>query len=184
MLETARRALDPLRAVRPVDRGRALVAVAADVEDRRAQFVDEVRRDGGGRFSEAVEVVDGLVDDTVRWAGWADKLDLLVPGGTASTRGPGVVAVLPAGGSLRDVAGAVCAVLLCGGTCLVVDETRPVGLLVDALLARFPAGCVQLVPAATSDLAARSTPAGPATDADRVLDLLDRVAVSSRPSGR
>ena len=176
-LDVARRALGPLREVTALDRGRALVAVAADVEDRRAQFVDEVRRAGGGRFSEAVGVVDGLVDDTVRWAGWADKLDLLAPGWPGSTRPPGVVAVRPAGGSLRDLAGAVAAVLLTGGTVLLADGTRPAGLLVAAVLARFPAGCVQVVPE-DADLPVRTTFAAPATDGERVLDLLDPVSLT------
>lgn len=174
VLATARRALDPARAAAPLDRGRALVAVAADLEDRRAQLVDEVRRAVGGRFSEAVTTVDGLVDDTVRWAGWADKLDLLVPGWPWTTRGPSVVAVLP--GPLRDVAATVYAVLLTGGACLVADPGRPVALVVAALSGQFPAGSVHLVPAGS--LPVRTVQPVPVTDAERLAAVVDQVSVT------
>lgn len=176
VLATARGALTPLRATTPLDRGRGLVAVAADLEDRRAQLVDEVRRSGGGRFSEAVTTVDGLVDDTVRWAGWADKLDLLVPGWPWVSRSPSVVLVLP--GALRDVTATVTAALLAGGTCLVADGSRPVALVVAALLAQFPAGSVQPVPDTAAALPVRVVEPVPATDAERLAVVVERVSVT------
>jgi len=124
-------------------RGRALLAVAAELESRRAQFVDEVRRGEGLRVTEAVAAVDATVDDAVRWAGWADKLDLLDPGRRGA---PGVVGVLaPAGDALRAPARAVLPVLAAGGAVVLVaspDVPRPAELLGQAVATALPAGCL------------------------------------------
>ncbi|NAZ84167.1 aldehyde dehydrogenase family protein, partial [Kineococcus sp. R8] len=93
-LASAARAATAWWAQPGLQRGRALLAVAAELESRRAQFVDEVRRGEGLRVTEAVAAVDATVDEAVRWAGWADKLEVLHPGRRAA---PGVVGVLAPG---------------------------------------------------------------------------------------
>jgi len=126
-----------------LSRGRALLAVAAELESRRAQFVDEVRRGGGLRVTEAVAAVDASVDDAVRWAGWADKLELLAPGRRGA---PGVVGVLaPAGDALLAPVRAVLPVLAAGGAVVLVaspDAPRPAELLGQAVATALPAGCL------------------------------------------
>jgi len=129
-----------------LQRGRALLAVAAELESRRAQFVDEVRRGEGLRVTEAVAAVDATVDDAVRWAGWADKLDVLVPGRWGA---PGVVGVLaPAADALLAPARAALPVLAAGGTVVLVaspDAPRPAELLGQAVATALPAGCLAVL---------------------------------------
>ncbi|NIZ91159.1 aldehyde dehydrogenase family protein, partial [Kineococcus rubinsiae] len=129
-----------------VARGRALLAVAAELESRRAQFVDEVRRGEGVRVTEAVAAVDAAVDDAVRWAGWADKLDVLAPGRRAA---PGVVGVLaPEGDVLLAPARAVLPVLAAGGAVVLVASAaapRPAELLGQAVATALPGGCLTVL---------------------------------------
>ncbi|WP_432509839.1 hypothetical protein [Kineococcus sp. SYSU DK001] len=124
-------------------RGRALLAAASEVEAGRGAFVEQVRRAHRCRISEAVAQVDGCVDTIVRWAGWADKLDLLLPV-AAGGRRPPPVAILPPeefGGAAR----ALCSALAAGARCVVAHESAAVGSLVDVVAAEFPAAAVTVV---------------------------------------
>jgi acyl-CoA reductase-like NAD-dependent aldehyde dehydrogenase len=123
-------------------RGRALLAAAAEVEAGRNRFVDQVRRAHRCGISEAVAQVDSSVDAIVRWAGWADKLDLLLP--SALGRRPPPVAIL-APEEFLGAARAVCSALAAGARCVVAHESPAVGSLVDVVAAEFPASAVSLV---------------------------------------
>lgn len=124
-------------------RGRALLAAAAEIEAGRGTFVEQVRRAHRCRISEAVAQVDGCVDTIVRWAGWADKLDLLLPAATRGHRPP-PVAILPPEEFL-GAARALCSALAAGARCVVAHESVAVGSLVDVVAAEFPAAAVSVV---------------------------------------
>ncbi|WP_369051940.1 aldehyde dehydrogenase family protein [Kineococcus terrestris] len=118
----ALRAARAWRATAPVRRGRALLAVAAALEQRRAELVDEVRRQQGARVSEALGAVDAALDELVRWAGWADKLHLLGVGRPGPAAVVGVV--VPHGDVLLAPVRAVAPVLAAGAGAVLV---RPAG---------------------------------------------------------
>ncbi|GAA0299812.1 hypothetical protein [Kineococcus aurantiacus] len=124
-------------------RGRALLAAASEVEADRNRFVEQVRRAHRCRISEAVAQVDGCVDTIVRWAGWADKLDLLLPV-AAGGRRPPPVAILPPEAFL-GAARSLCSALAAGARCVVAHESVAVGSLVDVVAAEFPAAAVTVV---------------------------------------
>ncbi|WP_432561856.1 aldehyde dehydrogenase family protein [Kineococcus sp. SYSU DK003] len=145
---------EPAGAQGAARRGRALLAAASEVEADRNRFVEQVRRAHGCRISEAVAQVDGCVDTIVRWAGWADKLDLLLPV-AAGGRRPPPVAILPPGEFL-GAARAVCSALAAGARCVVAHESAAVGSLIDVIAAEFPAAAVTIVardPATVRELA-------------------------------
>ncbi|MFN8193510.1 MAG: aldehyde dehydrogenase family protein [Nocardioidaceae bacterium] len=118
------------------NRAQILYRVAEMVEDRRAQFVDSVRRAEGLTAARAERVVDDTVDRLVWYAGWADKVTQVV-GGANPVAGPyfnlstpeptGVVAVLaPQQSSLLGLVSVVAPVIVTGNTTVVVtSETRP-----------------------------------------------------------
>ena len=128
----------PAPVLDPAHRGRALLAAAAEVEAGRTRFVDRVRRAHRCGITEAVTQVDGCIDAVVRWAGWADKLDLLLP---AAARRPPPVAVL-APEDFLPTARVLCAALAAGARCVVVHDSAAVAALVEVLAAEFPAGAV------------------------------------------
>ncbi len=130
-------------ATAPLRRGRALLSVAVDLEARRAELVELVRRSEGCRLSEALTRVDACIDTAVRWAGWADKLDLLVPR-LPGTAPPSVVGVL-AGGRLLPTARAALAVLAAGGAC-VLSGGGALDRLADAVVAELGDGAAAALP--------------------------------------
>ncbi|MEZ0492796.1 hypothetical protein AB2L28_11170 [Kineococcus sp. TBRC 1896] len=139
-------------------RGRALLAAAAEVESGRQRFVEQVRRAHRCRISEAVAQVDGCVDTIVRWAGWADKLDLVLPV-AAGGRRPPPLAVLPPEEFL-GAARVLCSALAAGARCVVAHESAAVAALVDVVAAEFPAEAVTVVardPGTVRELAATVT---------------------------
>ncbi|WP_380158166.1 hypothetical protein [Kineococcus sp. R86509] len=123
-------------------RGRALLGAAAEVETGRNRFVEQVRRAHRCGISEAVTQVDGCVDTIVRWAGWADKLDLVLP--VAIDRRPPPVAIL-APAEFLGAARAICSALAAGARCVVAHESAAVRALVDVVAAEFPPSAVTLV---------------------------------------
>ena len=138
------RAAVAARALDPLARGRALLGAASEVDAHRAEFVDLVRTAHGARISEAVAAVDACIDTVVRWAGWADKLDLLVPG-VRHGRRPAPVGVLAPAGFLA-CAHTACAGLAAGGSQLLAHDSRAVESLVELLAAEFPPGTIAVVP--------------------------------------
>ncbi|WP_337060130.1 hypothetical protein [Kineococcus sp. G2] len=140
-------------AAAPLVRGRALLSVAVDLEARRTDLVDLVRRTERCRLSEALAAVDFCIDTAVRWAGWADKLDLLVPRLPGSVP-PAVVGVLGGGRLLPTVRSAL-AVLAAGGSC-VLTGGGALERLADAVVTEFGDGAAAALPgdAATTALLA------------------------------
>ncbi|WP_432494081.1 aldehyde dehydrogenase family protein, partial [Kineococcus auxinigenes] len=130
-------------ATAPLARGRALLSVAVDLESRRAELVDLVRRTERCRLSEALAAVDYCIDTAVRWAGWADKLDLLVPRLPGSVP-PSVVGVL-GGGRLLPTVRTTLAVLAAGGSC-VLTGGGVLERLADAVVAPRGAGAGGALP--------------------------------------
>ncbi|NAZ88689.1 hypothetical protein GTR00_21730 [Kineococcus sp. T90] len=130
-------------ATAPLARGRALLSVAVDLEARRTELVELVRRTERCRLSEALAAVDYCVDSAVRWAGWADKLDLLVPRAHGSAP-PAVVGVL-GGGRLLPAVRTSLAVLAAGGSC-VLTGGGALERLVDAVVAEFGDGAAAVLP--------------------------------------
>ncbi|WP_432525992.1 aldehyde dehydrogenase family protein [Kineococcus auxinigenes] len=130
-------------ATAPLARGRALLSVAVDLESRRAELVDLVRRTERCRLSEALAAVDYCIDTAVRWAGWADKLDLLVPRLPGSVP-PSVVGVL-GGGRLLPTVRTTLAVLAAGGSC-VLTGGGVLERLADAVVAELGDGAAAALP--------------------------------------
>lgn len=128
----------------PAHRGRALLAAAAEVEAERARFVDRVRRAHRCGITEAVAAVDGCVDTVVRWAGWADKLDLLLPAAAPGRRPPPVALLAPE--EFLATARLLCAALAAGARCVVVHDSAAVAALAAVLAAEFPAHAPTVVP--------------------------------------
>ncbi|WP_432535094.1 aldehyde dehydrogenase family protein [Kineococcus arenarius] len=130
-------------ATAPLARGRALLSVAVDLEARRAELVDLVRRTERCRLSEALAAVDYCIDTAVRWAGWADKLDLLVPRLPGSVP-PSVVGVL-GGARLLPTVRTALAVLAAGGSCVLTGGAA-LERLADAVVAEFGDGTAAALP--------------------------------------
>ncbi|WP_432505483.1 aldehyde dehydrogenase family protein [Kineococcus arenarius] len=130
-------------ATAPLARGRALLSVAVDLEARRAELVDLVRRTERCRLSEALAAVDYCIDTAVRWAGWADKLDLLVPRLPGSVP-PSVVGVL-GGARLLPTVRTALAVLAAGGSCVLTGGAA-LERLADAVVAEFGDGAAAALP--------------------------------------
>jgi len=160
----------PTSAQSAARRGRALLAAAAEVEAGRTTFVEQVRRAHRCGISEAVAQVDGCVDMIVRWAGWSDKLDLLLPV-AAGGRRPPPVAILPPEEFL-GAARSLCSALAAGARCVVAHESRAVGALVDVVAAEFPAAAVTVV-ARDPDTVRKLAATVPLLDARAALDDYD-----------
>lgn len=128
----------------PVARGRALLAAASEIETRRPEFVALLRTAHGLRISEAVEAVDACIDTVVRWAGWADKLDLLVAGVRPGQR-PAPCAILAPAGFVASTT-AACSILAAGGSAVLAHDSTAVDVLVTVLAQEFPPGSLALVP--------------------------------------
>ncbi|PPK97682.1 aldehyde dehydrogenase (NAD+) [Kineococcus xinjiangensis] len=134
----------------PVARGRALAALAAEVEGRRGPFVSELRR-SGRPLSAALGEVEAAVDRLVWWAGWSDKLDLLpapvTSRGRVVERSAGVVLTLaPTTHVLLGAVSVLAPVLVAGGACVLVPGPGGTGAalqLADAsVVAGIPVGLV------------------------------------------
>jgi acyl-CoA reductase-like NAD-dependent aldehyde dehydrogenase len=146
------------------NRGQVLYRVAELMEGRRAQFVDELERQG---TSKADREVDAAIDRWVWYAGWADKI-AHIAGTVNPVAGPyfdftipeptGVVGLIvadepPLLGLVSRLAPAVV-----GGNCAVVvaSETRPLpAVTLTEVLATsdVPGGVVNVLTGIRSELA-------------------------------
>ena len=132
----ARKAFPGWSARTAYNRGQVLYRVAEVLEDRRAQFVDALRRGEGLSERAASGTVDQAVDRLVWYAGWTDKIAQVV-GAANPVAGPyfnlstpeptGVVAVLaPQSSSLLGLISVVAPVIATGNTAVVVtSHARP-----------------------------------------------------------
>ncbi|NAZ78289.1 hypothetical protein GTQ99_23195 [Kineococcus sp. T13] len=143
MAEPAGTAPAPAPAAAPLVRGRALLAAAVEVEAERNRLVEAVRRSHRCRISEAVAQVDGCVDTVVRWAGWSDKLDLLLPAATTGRRPPRVAVLAPP--DFLGTTRALCSALAAGARCVLAHDSAAVGALAALLAAELGEGAVRVV---------------------------------------
>ena len=148
------------------NRGQVLYRVAEVLEDRHAQFVEQVQA-GEGLAKRAAEAsVAAAVDRLVWYAGWADKLAQVV-GGANPVAGPyfnfsqpdptGVVAVLaPQDSSLLGLVSVIAPVVVTGNTAVVVSSyTRPLpAVTLGEVLATsdVPAGVVNLLTGSAEEI--------------------------------
>ena len=148
------------------NRGQVLYRVAEVLEDRHAQFVEQVQA-GEGLAKRAAEAnVAAAVDRLVWYAGWPDKLTQVV-GGANPVAGPyfnfsqpdptGVVAVLaPQDSSLLGLVSVIAPVVVTGNTAVVVSSyTRPLPTVtLGEVLATsdVPAGVVNLLTGSAEEI--------------------------------
>ncbi|HET7358007.1 MAG TPA: aldehyde dehydrogenase family protein [Nocardioidaceae bacterium] len=148
------------------NRGQVLYRVAEVLEDRHAQFVEQVQAGEGLAKRAAETAVDASVDRLVWYAGWADKLAQVV-GGANPVAGPyfnfshpeptGVVAVLaPQDSSLLGLVSVLAPVVVTGNTAVVVSSyARPLpAVTLGEVLATsdVPAGVVNLLTGSAEEI--------------------------------
>ena len=166
-VQAARKAFGGWSTKTPYNRGQVVYRIAEVLEDRRAQFVDEVQRSEGVSKRNAEAAVDLSVDRLVWYAGWADKIAQVV-GGTNPVAAPyfnfsvpeptGVVAVLaPQQSSLLGLVSVVAPVIVTGNTCVVAtSQERPLPAITLAeVLATsdVPGGVVNVLTGSLKDTA-------------------------------
>ena len=166
-VQAARKAFGGWSAKTPYNRGQVVYRIAEVLEDRRAQFVDEVQRSEGVNKRTADAAVDLSVDRLVWYAGWADKIAQVV-GGTNPVAAPyfnfsvpeptGVVAVLaPQQSSLLGLVSVVAPVIVTGNTCVVASShERPLpAITFSEVLATsdVPGGVVNILTGSLADTA-------------------------------
>ena len=166
-VQAARKAFGGWSAKTPYNRGQVVYRIAEVLEDRRAQFVDEVQRSEGVNKRTAEAAVDLSVDRLVWYAGWADKIAQVV-GGTNPVAAPyfnfsvpeptGVVAVLaPQQSSLLGLVSVVAPVIVTGNTCVVAtSQDRPLpAITFSEVLATsdVPGGVVNVLTGSLADTA-------------------------------
>jgi acyl-CoA reductase-like NAD-dependent aldehyde dehydrogenase len=148
------------------NRGQVLYRVAEVLEDRRAQFVEQVQAGEGLPKRAAGAAVDASVDRLVWYAGWADKLAQVV-GGANPVAGPyfnfslpeptGVVAALaPQDSSLLGLVSVLAPVVVTGNTAVIVSSyARPLpAVTLGEVLATsdVPAGVVNLLTGSAEEI--------------------------------
>ncbi len=166
-VQAARKAFGGWSTKTPYNRGQVVYRIAEVLEDRRAQFVDEVQRSEGVSKRNAETVVDLSVDRLVWYAGWADKIAQVV-GGTNPVAAPyfnfsvpeptGVVGVLaPQQSSLLGLVSVGAPAIVTGNTCVVVSShDRPLpAITFSEVLATsdVPGGVVNVLTGSTGDMA-------------------------------
>ena len=148
------------------NRGQVLYRVAEVLEDRHAQFVEQVQAGEGLTKRTAEAAVDASVDRLVWYAGWADKLAQVV-GSANPVAGPffnfslpdptGVVAALaPQDSSLLGLVSVLAPVVVTGNTAVVVSSYgRPLpAVTLGEVLATsdVPAGVVNLLTGSAEEI--------------------------------
>jgi acyl-CoA reductase-like NAD-dependent aldehyde dehydrogenase len=149
------------------NRGQVLYRVAEVLEGRRDQLAGEVAAGEGLTAKRAQAEVDAAVDRWVWYAGWTDKLAMVL-GGANPVAGPyfnlstpeptGVVAVIaPQASSLLGLVSTIAPALAAGNTVVAVaSEDRPLpAITLGEVLATsdVPAGVVNLLTGRTAELA-------------------------------
>ncbi len=115
----------------PYNRGQVLYRIAEVMEDRRDQFVEQVRAAEGLTAKQGATVVAAAVDRVVWYAGWADKYTQVLGNANAvsapffnlsSPEPTGVVAVLAPQDSLLGLVSTVLPAIATGNTVVVVSS--------------------------------------------------------------
>lgn len=170
----ARDAVRAARAAQPgwagataYNRGQVLYRVAEVMQGRRAQFIEEVSTCEGLTPAAAASVVDAALDRWVWYAGWADKVAMVL-GSTNPVAGPyfnfslpeptGVVAaVAPQDSSLLGLVSVLAPIIVTGNTTVTIASTaRPLSAItLGEVLATsdVPGGVVNLLTGDVAEMA-------------------------------
>ncbi|MGW1677025.1 aldehyde dehydrogenase family protein [Saccharopolyspora sp. NPDC002376] len=148
------------------NRGQVLFRIAEVMEGRRDQFAAEVTAAEGLSAERAQSIVDTAIDRVVWYAGWTDKISMVL-GAANPVAGPyfsfsvpeptGVVGVLaPQESSLLGLISVVAPVLAAGNTCVVVasaDRPLPAVTLAEVLATSdVPGGVVNVLTGQAAEL--------------------------------
>ncbi len=189
-----REAVSAARAAQPkwarataYNRGQILYRIAEILEERSAQFAEQVARCEGLAGTEAARVVSASVDRLVYYAGWSDKV-AQVAGAANPVAGPyfnfslpeptGVIGIIaPPDSSLLGLVIVLAPVIVTGNTAVVLaSEERPIPAVTFAeVLATsdVPGGVVNLLTGRLAELA-------PVLAAHRDVDGLDLCGVAEQ----
>ena len=189
-----REAVSAARAAQPkwarataYNRGQILYRIAEMLEERSAQFAEQVARCEGLAGTEAARVVSASVDRLVYYAGWSDKV-AQVAGAANPVAGPyfnfslpeptGVIGIIaPPDSSLLGLVSVLAPVIVTGNTAVVLaSEERPIPAVTFAeVLATsdVPGGVVNLLTGRLAELA-------PVLAAHRDVDGLDLCGVAEQ----
>ncbi len=189
-----REAVSAARAAQPkwarataYNRGQILYRIAEMLEERSAQFAEQVARCEGLAGTEAARVVGASVDRLVYYAGWSDKV-AQVAGAANPVAGPyfnfslpeptGVIGIIaPPDSSLLGLVSVLAPVIVTGNAAVVLaSEERPIPAVTFAeVLATsdVPGGVVNLLTGRLAELA-------PVLAAHRDVDGLDLCGVAEQ----
>ncbi len=189
-----REAVSAARAAQPkwarataYNRGQILYRIAEILEERSAQFAEQVARCEGLAGTEAARVVSASVDRLVYYAGWSDKV-AQVAGAANPVAGPyfnfslpeptGVIGIIaPPDSSLLGLVSVLAPVIVTGNAAVVLaSEERPIPAVTFAeVLATsdVPGGVVNLLTGRLAELA-------PVLAAHRDVDGLDLCGVAEQ----
>ena len=169
------------------NRGQILYRIAEMLEERSAQFAEQVARCEGLAGTEAARVVSASVDRLVYYAGWSDKV-AQVAGAANPVAGPyfnfslpeptGVIGIIaPPDSSLLGLVSVLAPVIVTGNTAVVLaSEERPIPAVTFAeVLATsdVPGGVVNLLTGRLAELV-------PVLAAHRDVDGLDLCGVAEQ----
>ncbi|GAA0526166.1 aldehyde dehydrogenase [Saccharopolyspora subtropica] len=162
----ARKAFPGWSGATAYNRGQVLFRIAEVMEGRRAQFAAEVADAEGLSRKQARSAVDQAVDRVVWYAGWTDKISMVL-GAANPVAGPyfsfsvpeptGVVGVLaPQDSALLGLVSVVAPVIAAGNTCVVVasaDRPLPAVTFAEVLATSdVPGGVVNVLTGRAAEL--------------------------------
>ncbi|MDA3625816.1 aldehyde dehydrogenase family protein [Saccharopolyspora oryzae] len=162
----ARKAFPGWSGATAYNRGQVLFRIAEVMEGRRDQFAAEVAAAEGVSADQAQSIVDTAIDRVVWYAGWTDKISMVL-GAANPVAGPyfsfsvpeptGVVGVLaPQESALLGLISVVAPVLAAGNTCVVVasaDRPLPAVTLAEVLATSdVPGGVVNVLTGQAAEL--------------------------------
>jgi aldehyde dehydrogenase (NAD+) len=162
----ARKAFGGWSGATAYNRGQVLFRIAEVMEGRREQFAAEVSTAEGVSRETALSTVDTAVDRLVWYAGWTDKIAMVL-GASNPVAGPyfsfstpeptGVVGVLaPQESSLLGLVSVIAPVIAAGNTCVVVasgERPLPAITLAEVLATSdVPGGVVNVLTGRAAEL--------------------------------
>ncbi len=173
----------------PYNRGQVLYRAAEVMEDRREQFVEQLRAAEGVGQRKADAYLDAAVDRWVWYAGWADKVAQVL-GGANPVAGPyfnlsvpeptGVVAVMAPADPLLGLVSVVAPAIVTGNTVVVVasrPHPLPAVTLGEVLATSdLPGGVVNVLTGSATEIA-------PWLASHRDVDALDLSGVDADTDG-
>ncbi|SDX84061.1 aldehyde dehydrogenase (NAD+) [Saccharopolyspora shandongensis] len=163
----ARKAFGSWSGATAYNRGQVLFRIAEVMEGRREQFAAEIVAAEGLSHDQALSTVDQAVDRMVWYAGWTDKISMVL-GAANPVAGPyfsfsvpeptGVVGVLaPQDSALLGLVSVVAPVIAAGNTCVVVasaDRPLPAVTFAEVLATSdVPGGVVNVLTGQAAELA-------------------------------